>query len=296
VRPESVRQEAARSFEQYRGLLFGIAYRMLGSAADAEDVVQETFVRWLEHSDPDQVEAPRAYLATVATRLCLDQLKSARVQRESYVGPWLPEPIITSESPELIESAILRESLSFAFLVMLQTLPGSERAVFVLREVFDYDYREIAEMLEKSESNCRQLFHRAREALAERRARFEVSREQQQRVTEEFVRAAGSGDTDGLLKLLAEEATLVADGGGKAAAGLRPIRTRERVARGLLGNLRKTPGLQARIDEVNGQPAVIATLNGRPQSVVLLEVKDGRIETLFIVANPDKLSRVSQPA
>lgn len=281
-------EPAEQIFNQYRWLLFSIAYRILGSATDAEDIVQEAFVRWLE-ADEEAVQSPRAYLSTVVVRLCLDQLRSARAQREVYVGPWLPEPLPTSQQ-ELSENAALAESLSFAFLVMLENLGPLERAIFLLREVFDYEYAEIAEIVGKSEANCRQILRRARQHLGQRHARFEVSREQQERITAQFLRASTSGDMQGLLNLLTDDVVFTADGGGKAKAGVKPVRGRDKVARGTLSGLRTIlSSLQARIEEINGQPAIVGYLNGNLYGVVILDVVDEHVRGIYTVLNPDKL-------
>jgi RNA polymerase sigma-70 factor (ECF subfamily) len=279
-------------FQRERSYLFSIAYRLLGSITDAEDVLQDAYLRW-ERARPEDVHSVRAFLATIVVRLCMDELRSARARREVYVGPWLPEPLVTSGRSDLTETVVMRESLSFAFLLMLEKLSPLERAVFVLREVFDYDYADIAPIVGKSESNCRQAFHRARQRLAdEQAARFHPSDEHLLEITEEFMQASASGDMQGLLKLLAEDVTAVGDGGGKAAAGLRPIHSRDHVARGLLGNLMKLPPERAWIEEINGQPAIVATREGRPYGVVLMEVHDGHIQTVYFVVNPDKLVHV----
>jgi RNA polymerase sigma-70 factor, ECF subfamily len=275
-------------FQHERAYLFSIAYRLLGSVTDAEDVLQEAYLRWYR-AQPHEVQSPRAFLATIVVRLCMDQLRSARARREVYVGPWLPEPLVTSGRSDLTETVVLRESLSFAFLLMLEKLSPLERAVFVLREVFDYDYGEIAPIVGKSESNCRQAFHRARLRLAEDQSRFEPSREHEQQLTEEFLHAATTGDVQGFLGLLADDVMAIGDGGGKAAAGLRPIHTRDHVLRGFFGNLRKLPPDRAWIEEVNGQPAIIASRDGKPYGVVLLQVRDGRVQVVYSVVNPDKL-------
>ncbi len=183
----NVLEQSAQAFDQHRGLLFAIAYRMLGSATDAEDIVQEAFVRWLQAGD-EKVQSPKAYLSTIVVRLCINQAESARAQREVYVGSWLPEPILTSQRPEMVETVMLGETLSFAFLVLLERLGPLERAVVLLREVFEYDYPEIAEMVGKSEANCRQILRRAHQHLDQHRPRFDVSREQQTRMTEQFLR------------------------------------------------------------------------------------------------------------
>ena len=279
------------AFQQQRSYLFSIAYRLLGSVSDAEDVLQEAFLRW-DRARADELHSARAFLATIVVRLCMDELRSARARREVYVGPWLPEPLLTSGRSDLTESVVLRESLSFAFLLLLEKLSPLERAVFVLREVFDYDYAEIAPIVAKSDANCRQAFHRARQRLANQQSRFEASREQQEQLTEQFMRATGSGDVEGLLTLLAEDVVHVGDGGGKAQAGLRPIVTRDHVLRGFLGNLQKMPPDRAWIEEINGQPAILATRDGKPYAVLLLEIREGQIQAIYTVVNPDKLQHV----
>jgi RNA polymerase sigma-70 factor (ECF subfamily) len=287
--PRMLQQDEA--FEQQRSYLFSLAYRLLGSVSDAEDVLQDAYLRW-DRVRPEEVRSVRAFLATVVVRLCMDQLRSARAKREVYVGPWLPEPLITTGRTDLTETVELRESLSFAFLLMLEKLSPLERAVFVLREVFDYDYAEIAPIVDKSEANCRQAFHRARQRLADERTRFEASPEQQEQLTEQFMRAASEGDVQGLVQLLAEDVVAVGDGGGKAVAGLRPIVSRDRVIRGFLGNLQKLPPDRAWVEEVNGQPAIVASRNGEPYAVVLLEVRQGRVQQVYSVVNPDKLRSI----
>lgn len=276
-------------FSQYRGLLFSIAYRMLSSATDAEDIVQEAFLRWLQ-VEAGEVQSPKAYLSAVVVRLCIDQLRSLKAQRELYVGSWLPEPIRTDAAQGLEETAILAESLSFAFLIMLESLGPLERAVFLLREVFDYDYTEIAAVVEKSEANCRQILHRAHQHLGNRRPRFEISHEQQEQMTSQFLRASISGDMQGLLDLLTDDIVFTADSGGKAQVGPKPVRGRNNVARGTLGGLRfLSTGLDARIEEINGQPAIAGYVAGRPYGVVLLDVAGDRIRNIYAVLNPDKL-------
>jgi len=264
---------------------------MLGSATDAEDIVQEAFLRWLQESDEEKVQSPRAYLSTVVVRLCIDQLRSAKVQREIYVGPWLPEPIPTGQYQELSERAVLTESLSFAFLVMLESLGPLERAVFLLREVFDYDYAEIAAIVGKSEANCRQTLHRAHQHLGQHRPRFDVSHEQQERITYQFLRASVSGDMQGLLNLLADDIVFTGDSGGKAQAGLRPVHGADKVARGMLGGLSKwlPPRVQPRVEEVNGQLAIVGYLDDYPYGVMILDIAGERVRGVYVVLNPDKL-------
>src|SRR5918998_406453 len=198
-------------FERHRPLLFSIAYRMLGSVADAEDVVQEAYLRW-QQAPEAEVLSPRSYLSAVVTRLSIDRLRSARVQREEYVGPWLPEPLVSEGTEDVADSIELDESLSMAFLVLLESLNPVERAVFLLREVFNYDYEEISSIVRKSEANCRQIARRARQSVAAHRPRFERSPEQEERLTQRFVETCMSGDMEGLLELLSEDVTLWSDG------------------------------------------------------------------------------------
>ena len=230
----------AEVFDRNRPLLFSIAYRMTGSVMDAEDAVQEAYLRWQRASD-DEVRSPSAYLSRVVTRLSINRLRSARVRREQYVGPWLPEPVLGEQVQEIGDQAELEDSLSMAFLVLLESLTPVERAVFVLREVFDYEYAEIASLVGKSEANCRQISHRARQSVAARRPRFESSPQQEERLLEGFLRASLSGDMEALLALLSEDVILYSDGGGKTQAALKPIYGADRVARFLSGILKKAP-------------------------------------------------------
>jgi RNA polymerase sigma-70 factor (ECF subfamily) len=272
-------------------MLFGLAYRMLGSVMDAEDIVQEAFLRWQQVAGAT-VEEPRAYLTTVVTRLCIDHLRSARVRREQYVGPWLPEPLVTDQEPEVSNAPALAESLSMAFLVLLETLTPQERAVFLLHEVFGYSFGEIAAIIGKSEANCRQIAGRARKHVEERRPRFDASPDQQERLLRRFVQASTSGDMDALLSLLADDVTLWADGGGKVQpAALQPIHGAKNVARGALAFLSKAPpSLAVRFASVNGRPGIIAEVDGQPVSVLTIEVVGDRIQTIHAIANPDKLA------
>ncbi len=279
-------------FEQYRPLMFSIAYRMLGSAMDAEDTVQESFLRW-QRAPEDEVQSPKAYLSAVVTRLCIDQLKSARAQREDYIGPWLPEPILTESTPGMTDTVELAESLSMAFLVLLEDLSPIERAVFLLHEVFDYDYAEISRIIERSEANCRQLVKRARDHIAARRPRFATSPEQHEQMTLQFINACASGDLQGLLALLADDVVEYSDGGGKVLAALNPIYGADKVARLIFGLLQKAPpGFTSRLARLNGQLGVVNYLDGHPYNVAMLDVIDGRIQAIYIVVNPDKLKRI----
>ena len=277
-------------FERHRSLLFSIAYRMLGSVADAEDIVQDAYLRWQRASEIE-VRSPKSYLSAVVTRLSIDWLRSAR--REEYVGPWLPEPLVSDRSEELAAPTGLDDSLSMAFLVLLESLNPVERAVFLLREVFNYDYEEISRIVGKSEDNCRQIARRARHFVGERRPRFERSPEQEERLTQQFVETCMSGDMEGLVSLLSDDIILWSDGGGKIAAATYPIHGPERVARFLLGVLRTVPpAFSARPTRVNGGPGVVGYVDGHPTSVVALDVADGRLRGVRIVVNPEKLRAI----
>ena len=280
------------AFTEYRPLLFSIAYRMLGSVMDAEDAVQETYLRW-QQTSKTEIESLKAYLSTIITRLCIDQLRSARVQREQYIGPWLPEPLITEDSTDMEDNAVLADSLSMAFLVMLESLGPVERAAFLLREVFDYEYAEVAGIIGKSESNCRQLVHRAKTRVTEHRPRFDTSHTQAQEITAQFLIAATTGDIDKLLDLLSEDATLWSDGGGKVAAAINPIYGADRIARFMVGIMKQAPEkFEARLAQINGQPGGIAYDEGRPFIAAAIEVIDGKVCGIRAVNNPDKLQRL----
>jgi len=283
------------TFQQHRPLLFSIAYRMLGSVTDAEDILQDAYLRF-QSAPLTVIESPKAYLSTIVTRLCLNHLTSARAQREMYMGPWLPEPILGTDQPELGNpeaQADRNESVSMAFLVLLERLTPAERAVFLLREVFEYEYDEIAGMLEKSEGACRQLFSRAKDRITANRPRFQVSPEEHRRLLEEFMRAAVNGDLHNLTNLLAEDATIWADGGGKVrGAALEPVRGRADVARFVIGVTAKfvPVGAQYAVADVNGQPTLlIRHPDGMPAVVVSIEVDQTRIRNIWAIGNPDKL-------
>src|SRR5712692_8015086 len=285
------RDAAVEEFEGYRTLLFAIAYRMTGSANEADDIVQEAYLRY-SAAPAGEIRSLKTYLSTIVTRLCLDYLKSARVQREKYIGPWLPEPVLTGGSALLPgESAEQDESISLAFLVLLETLTPAERAVVLLHEVFDYESSEIAEVIGKSPANCRQLLHRAKAYVAERRRRFEPSREAQLQLIEHFQMACQEGDLQGLMDMLARDVVSWSDGGGKALAARRPIYGAEAVARFWLALARKAPAdLTVTLEEVNGGPAVLLWVGGELLSVVTFEVTDRRIAGIRCVLNPDKLA------
>lgn len=281
-------------FTRHRPLLFSVAYRMIGLATDAEDLVQETYLRWQAATAAGEVVAsPKSWLTAVLTRLCIDHLRSARVRREEYVGPWLPEPLITETGPDPAESVALTESLTLAFLVVLESLTPVERAVFLLHDIFAYDFAEIAGIVGKSEANCRQLARRAREHIAERRPRRQAPPEERERLTARFLAACQGDDLPALVATLAEDIVLRSDGGGKAHAARRPLHGSDAVGRFFLGIIRKAPpGTTYRVAEVNGQPGIIAQHDGRPVSVVALDIAEGRVRSIAIVANPDKLGSV----
>jgi len=283
------------TFQQHRPLLFSLAYRMLGSATDAEDVLQDAYLRF-QSATSSAIDSPKAYLSTIVTRLCVNHLTSARARRETYVGPWLPEPVMSTDHPELAnpEARVLAyDSVSLAFLVLLERLTPAERAVLLLREVFDYEYGEIAEMLDKSEAACRKLYSRAKGSVAANHPRFQVSPEAHRRLLEEFMRAAQSGDLDGLTGLLADDVTFWADSGGKVrGAALQPIHGRANVARFIIGVTARfmPPGAQLGVADVNGLPTLlIRHPDGTPAIVVSIEADQARIRAIWAVANPDKL-------
>jgi len=284
------------SFETYRPYLFAIAYRMLGSAMDAEDMVQETFLRF-QGTPLDTIRSLKAFLTTILTRLCMDQLQLARRKREVYVGPWLPEPILTATTPaseDPAERVDREESISLAFLVLLEQLQPFERAVFLLREVFAYEFAEIATMLDKSEAACRRSFSRAKLHLRAHRPRFPASPEIHRQMLAGFLQAAQGGEMIPLMDLLAENVTLWADAGGKIKqAALRPIVGRDAVARFSLGTVRFLPeDYRVELAEVNGQAAVIIRAGGQALFVLTIEVEAGHIQAIRIIANPEKLARI----
>ena len=295
--------DAVHVFDEHRNLLVSVAYRVLGSVTDAEDAVQEAWLRWssVDHSG---IVDPRAFLVRVTTRLAIDRLRRAKTRRESYVGPWLPEPILTRQ--DLAEDAAMAESVSMAMLVVLETLSPLERAVFVLREAFGMPYAEIADVLGRKEEATRQLARRARDHVRERRSRFDADQNEQRRVTERFLEATSTGDLKALMAVLSPGVTLVADGGGRALAPRRPVRGADKVARFLVAvaNEERTvqflesvgdepaPDLRIHLAHVNGGPGVVATSGGRPITALVLEVSDGLVQTVHLVANPEKLAGV----
>jgi RNA polymerase sigma-70 factor, ECF subfamily len=294
--PEVIRiayDDPAGSFEPHRPYLRGLAYRMLASVAEAEDAVQDAYIRWhrIGAKGRSAIENPRAWLAKATTRLCLDRLKSARAQRESYVGPWLPEPVIEPEAAQ--DPAELAQDLSVAFLLLLERLSPLERAAFLLHDVFEMSFAQVAEVLRRDPAACRQLANRARKHIEAGRPRFEASGEDQARIAEAFLAAAGSGNIAQLTQLLAQDARLISDGGGKVRAALKPILGRDRVVAFFEGIQRKLPfaeGTEFRPSVINGLPGfLIVRPDGMIEQTLSFEIRDGAIHHIYVVRNPDKL-------
>jgi RNA polymerase sigma-70 factor (ECF subfamily) len=288
--------DRAAVFAQHRPRLYGIAYRMLGSRADAEDMLQEAYLRW-HQADAERVRTPEAWLVTAVTHLCIDRLRAVRAEREAYVGPWLPEPLVEAPFAPPDAHAELASDLSVAFLVVLERLAPEERAALLLREVFECDYADLARILGKSEAACRQIVHRARERVREDRPRFEVSAEAHKRLVERFVEAALSDDQDTMLRLLAPEATWTSDGGGKRKAARKIVRNRERVTRFVLAIWRRYyqravphPAL------INGEHGLVMTIDGVVISALSFDTDGVHIRAVYTVLNPDKLRGVAPPA
>lgn len=297
-------QSIEKIYASYKPLLFALAYRMLGSVMDAEDAVQEAFVSYNEPK-PEPVRNVKAYLCRIVTNRSIDRLRSASKQREVYVGPWLPEPFVTGESPDAAEPAyryMQKESVSTAYLLLLQQLTWVERAVFILREVLQYEYEEIAGIVEKSPSNCRQIFHRAKRAISgsgdgsgDERKPVQLREKANGEVVEQFVRALTSGNISALMNLLTEDAILYSDGGGKVTAAVRPIVGADRITRFLLGIVEKVPAdFSYRLAEVNGQTGIVAYAGDQPHNVISFRVEEERIAGVYIVVNPDKLQHLKR--
>jgi RNA polymerase sigma-70 factor (ECF subfamily) len=281
------------TFDEYRGLLFSVAYRMLGSVADTEDMLQETFIRW-QQASIEEVRSPRAFLVTIITRLCINHLRSARVQREEYVGEWLPEPLVTDPASDPLGAVKIDESLSMAFLLLLERLTPMERAVFLLREVFDYEYAEIANVLGQSEANCRQILRRAQQHVGDIRRRFDASAQQRNELLKQFIQATRKGELQGLVNLLSSEAVLHTDGGGKAIAVPSLVEGAENVASIILNRMSTVvpKDLVTRLAQINGQPGIVSYLKGKPFSALSLEIAEGHIKAIYVVTNPEKLAHL----
>ncbi len=282
------------TFEQHRPLLLGLAYRLIGSMWDAEDIVQDAYLRWTS-TDRSDIREPRAFLITVVSRLALDQLRSARVVREAYPGPWLPEPVRTDELGPL-DTIALRDTVSYATVHLLQQLSPPERAVFLLREAFELPYEDIAVTVTASPANCRQMYHRARTRLADGRTRFRPSREEHQELLARFLAAASTGDLAELTSMLSDDVVAWNDGGGKVRAALRPVFGRENVIAFISGLQSRYPLGESHFVDVNGEPALLTDMGGGAGQYVSLEIRDGLIHSIFAVLNPDKLNRLEPPA
>jgi RNA polymerase sigma-70 factor, ECF subfamily len=287
----------AETFQSYRPLLFSIAYRMLGSASEADDVLQDAYLRFAA-APHEPIRSLKSYLSTIVTRLCLDRLKAARSVREQYLGPWLPEPVLTVDDDlDMQRTAERHESITLAFLVLLEALTPQERAVFLLREVFEYEYGEIAEMLGLSAGNCRQLFHRARERIVEGRPRFRPAPERHHQLVERFLAATQQGDVQALTSMLAQDVTFTADGGGKVSAARQPVHGRDAVARLLVGIAQKgmrtlqiTPEeLRIEIADVNGEPGLLLWVRERLDVIFVQTIVEDQIASIRAIRNPDKL-------
>lgn len=279
------------SFNAHRGQLFGIAYRMLGSVAEADDLVQETWLRW-QKQDLEKVSSPKAWLISTITRLCIDQLRSARRQREEYYGVWLPEPLVENAPASPENSAMLAESLTMAFMLLLETLDPVERAVFVLREVFDYDYADIAAIVGKSEANCRQIVRRSKLQLATPPVTT-TPNEAARRVVEKFMAAAAGGEVRDLLALLTADATLYSDGGGRVSAAGRPIHSADHISRFFVGIRNRQPtAVTLRFVAINGRPGVLMSSGGHIFNAVSFDLDGERVRAIYIVRNPEKLKHL----
>jgi RNA polymerase sigma-70 factor, ECF subfamily len=285
---------SSEPFLEYRSLLFAIAYRMLGVVADAEDAVQETYLRWRRAAGSgNEIRSPKAWLTTTISRVCLDHLGSARVKREQYIGPWLPEPL-TGAVPDVADTVADFDSLSLAFLVLLESLSPKERAVFLLHDVFGYDFASIGEIVGESDAYCRQLAKRARAHMAERRPRFTADHAQRERLTADFLRAVSEGDMPALIETLTDDVTVFSDGGGKVNAARKPVVGREKVALFLTNIVRLAPaGTSFRIEPINGEPGIVTLIDGAVRNVVTFDFADSAISAVYIVVNPDKLGTVA---
>jgi RNA polymerase sigma-70 factor, ECF subfamily len=276
-------------FNQYRSLLLAIAYQMLGRVGDAEDLVQETWIRW--QGTETTVTRPKAFLSSIITRLCIDRLRAARREREKYIGVWLPEPLLTNN--DTCDRLELAESLSFGFLILLECLSPNERAVFLMREVFDYDYSEIAKIVGKTIPNCRQIVCRARQHLISRKSSIEPSRLQKQEIIEQFLISWNQGDLTKLIALMAEDVTFWSDGGGRVTAAIQPLYGSQKVARFLVAihRSRLTPQFMSQLAQINYQPGILNLVGGKTQSTFCFEFSEQSIQNIFAVVNPDKLTK-----
>lgn len=279
-------------FQAHRPRLFGVAYRMLGSRADAEDVLQDAWLRW-HQADLNAIDSPQAWLVTIVTRLCLDRLRARQHDLETYVGPWLPEPVLTDALPSPELQLELANEVSVAFLAVLERLGPDKRAAFLLKDVFDYDYPEIAQMLGKTESALRQMVHRAREEVKSARPRFTVAEEARERLLEKFIAAAATGDREAVMALLSEDVEFVSDGGGKVYAALKVLRGPERISRLYYSIARSWPAMEYRLVRVNGETGAMSLNQGRLHAVLSFRVDGDRITGIYVMRNPEKLAGIS---
>ena len=279
------------TFETHRDRLFNLAYRMLSQVQAAEDAVQDAYLRW-RSVDPAAVDDPGAYLTTILTRLCLDELSSARAERETYTGPWLPEPVVEPmDRPD--RATEQSDAVSLALLVVLETLPPRQRAVYVLREAFDLPYAKIAEIVDEREAYCRKLAQRAREKIDEQDVETDARPEEQAQLIDTLISAVEDGDAETVAQTLAEDAVVTSDGGGKVTAARRPVEGRDHITRFMLGIAEQAPDdLAVEYILVNGRPGLLATVDGEPQSVWFFHVRDGQIQSAYAVLNPDKLRHI----
>lgn len=281
-------------FEAERSGLFGVAYRLLGSVADAEDVVQEAYLRWVDDAGRD-VRNPAAYLTTVVSRLAIDRLRSAQRQREEYVGPWLPEPILAEPGPD--DAAVLAESLTIGFLTVLERLGPVERAVFVLHDVFATPFAEIAAIVDRSEANCRQIAHRARERVHAERVRYQPSASESTDLLEAFLSAVVEGDIERLEKMLAADVVHVSDGGADRHAARKPVVGKDRVARFFVNLAKRMPdGASVEMVTINAEPGIVVNIDGEPNAVFAVTIVDGLITNIWGVVNPDKITHLAAGA
>jgi len=284
------------AFLEHRSLLFSIAYRMLGSVAEAEDAVQDTFLRWQSVADKkEKIRSSKAWLVAAVTRLSIDRLRSAQRQREQYIGVWLPEPLMATTIDSHNQAGALADSISTAFMVMLETLTPEERAVFIFREAFDYNYNEVSAIVGKSEANCRQIARRAKEHLSQPARRCPVDPAQAETLVQQFLSACRDGDVASLMTVLAEDSTLMSDGGGRVRAALRPIQGAERIARFLFGIQKNIPSdAEFRLENFNGGKGILVVSAGIPISVLTFSVSGGQIAGIYIISNPQKLRHLTE--
>lgn len=279
-------------FDAQRSRLFGIAYRMLGSRADAEDTLQDAYIRW-HGSEPSELHNPKAWLATIVTRLCIDRLRAAKTERETYTGPWLPEPFLSPDPPSPDRTAELASDISIAFLTILERLAAEERAAFLLHEVFDFDYSEIAQIIGKSQASCRQIVHRAKQRVHEDRPRFTVPEQTHTKLVEKFLAAASAGSREQIKTLIAEDVRVTVDGGGKVSAFRKVLQGSDSVAR-LYAGLRRKFGerMSYRLAEINGEAGLLQYTNGKLESVHTFASDGTHVIDIYVMRNPDKLKNL----